>query len=197
MTAAQPPAVPGQKGGQNIYLTGFSGTGKSHSGRLAAQSLGMEFVDTDDLIERQAGKPITRIFAEDGEARFRVYEAEALSEIASSGGRVVATGGGMPISAENRELMANTGLVIRLRASPETIHARVNWSNAARGRALRPLLGGDAPVEKIRQLLSERESAYATADVTLDTEGKLPGDVAQEIAQAWRRHTGVSADRTP
>ncbi len=192
MTAAQPQTGPGQKSGQNIYLTGFSGTGKSHSGRLAAQKLGMEFVDTDDLIERRAGKPISRIFSEDGEARFRQYEAEALSEMASSRGKVVSTGGGVPIRVENRELMAETGLVIRLRASPETIHARVMQSDIARGRALRPLLGGDAPVEKVRQLLKEREGAYATADVTIDTEGKLPGEVALEIAQAWRSHTGDS-----
>lgn len=196
MTAPRPKSGPGLNGGQNLYLTGFPGTGKSHSGRLAAQSLGMEFVDTDDLVEQRAGKPIPRIFAEDGEARFRHYEVEALSEVASATGKVVSTGGGLPVRAENRELMARTGLVIRLRASPETIHARVNSSNASRGRALRPLLGGGAPIERVRQLLKDREGAYATADLTIDTEGKFPADVAQEIVQAWRSRN-AAADKTP
>lgn len=174
---------------RNIYLTGFSGTGKSHSGRLAAEKLGMEFVDTDELIEKKTGKPIPKIFEEDGEAKFREIESETLAEAAAPGNTVVSTGGGMPVRPENRELMARTGLVVRLKASPESINARLTRSEGARGRALRPLLGGDAPVEKIRRLLEDREASYATAHVTIDTEGKVPRDVSKEIVQAWRDHT--------
>ena len=175
---------------RNIYLTGFSGTGKSHSGRLAAARLGWELVDTDQLIEQRAGKPVPEIFAQDGEARFREIESAVLSEIAGKGGLVVSTGGGMPARPENRELMARTGLVIRLRATPETIHSRLARGENARGRALRPLLGGDAPVERISQLLAEREAAYSTADVTIDTDGRQPRDVSREIVRQWRRAAG-------
>jgi len=175
---------------RNIYLTGFSGTGKSHSGRLAAGNLGMEFVDTDELIEQKTGKPIPKIFEDDGEAEFRDIESATLSEVAAQGNTVVSTGGGAPVRPGNRELMARTGLVIRLKASPESINARLTRSEGARGRALRPLLGADAPVEKIRRLLEDREAAYAAAHVTIDTEGKVPRDVAKEIVSAWRDHTG-------
>lgn len=179
-------AATGASPRRNIYLTGFSGTGKSHSGRIAAETLGMAFVDTDDLIEQKADKPIPKIFEEDGEARFRDIESAALAEAAAQGNTVVSTGGGAPVRSQNRELMARTGLVIRLKASPESINARLTRSEGARGRTLRPLLGGDAPVEKIRRLLEDREAAYAAAHVTIDTEGKVPRDVAKEIVHAWR-----------
>ena len=182
--------APGGAVRRNIYLTGFSGTGKSHSGRIAAETLGMEFVDTDELVERRTGKPIPKIFEEDGEARFRDIESATLAEVAAQGHTVVSTGGGAPVRAGNRELMTRTGLVIRLKATPESINARLTRSEGSRGRALRPLLGGDAPVEKIRRLLEDREAAYAAAHVTIDTEGKVPRDVAKEIVHAWREHSG-------
>ena len=86
---------------------------------------------------------------------------------------------------QNRQLMAERGVVIRLSASPETIHSRLNGSYGQRGRALRPLLGGEAPVERIEQLLKEREQYYATADVTIDTEGLTHEQVAQLVIDAW------------
>jgi shikimate kinase len=148
----------------------------------------MQFADMDEMIEQRAGKPIPQIFGEEGEPRFRKLESAVLAELAALGGRVVSTGGGLPVQHENRELMARTGLVIRLRASPESIHARLTRSEGSRGRALRPLLGGDAPVERIRRLLADREAAYATAHVTIDTDGKTPRDVVREIVEAWREH---------
>ncbi len=175
---------------RNIYLTGFSGTGKSHSGRITAEKLGMKFVDTDELIEQKSGKPIPEIFEEDGEAKFRDIESATLAEAAASVNTVISTGGGMPMRPENRELMSRTGLVIRLKASPESINTRLTRSEGARGRTLRPLLGGDAPVEKIRRLLADREEAYSAAHITIDTENKIPRDVANEIIQAWRDITG-------
>ncbi len=177
---------PDARESRNIYLTGFSGTGKSHSGRLAASRLAWEFVDTDQLAERRAGKPVPQIFAEDGEEKFRDIESAVLADVAAQGRRVVSTGGGVPVRPSNRDLMRRTGLVIRLKASPETVHSRVARGEGSRGRALRPLLGGDAPVERIRQLLAEREPAYAEADLTIDTDGKEPRDVAGEIVEAWR-----------
>lgn len=173
----------GNKG--NIYLIGFSGTGKTNSGRQAAALLGWEFYEMDDEIEEMIGKKIPEIFKDDGEPRFREIETEVLELAARRSGLVVSTGGGAPTREENRKLMSSSGIVIRLSASPETISQRLSASAGRRGRALRPLLGSKAPVERVRTLLAERESAYATADVELNTEGLRHADVAQLIVDTW------------
>jgi shikimate kinase len=169
----------------NIYLIGFSGTGKSNSGRQAANLLGWEFFEMDDEIEALSGMKIPAIFEEYGEQRFREIESEVLGIAAARTRLVVATGGGVPTIEKNRKLMAMTGIVIRLTASPETISSRLTASAGRRGRALRPLLGDDAPLERVRTLLADREEAYATADDQIDTEGLRHPDVAKQIAEIW------------
>jgi len=170
----------------NIYLIGLSGTGKTRSGRRVAELLGWPFVEMDGVIEDRAGKPIPRIFEENGEEYFRDLESQILAEVAERGGRIVSTGGGVPIREENREIMKTSGLIVRLAASPEIIHQRLVSSAPQRGRTLRPLLGDDAPVEKLRKMLAERESAYSVANVTVDTEHKSHDEVAEAISGAWQ-----------
>jgi len=171
----------------NIYLIGFSGTGKTHSGRRAASLLNWNFFEMDDRIEEVSEMKIPEIFSLKGEDGFRSIETEILEEASGKTGLVVSTGGGVPTIPLNREIMAKTGVVIRLTASPETIHSRLRGSAGQRGRALRPLLGSEAPVEKVRGLLNEREEAYASADAEIDTENKSHDDVAHQIVDAWRR----------
>ena len=191
---------------QKVFLIGFSATGKSHSGRLAARELGALFVDMDRLIVRRTRKQIAEIFAEDGEEEFRRIEREVLREAAeTSGQRVISTGGGVPMDARNRDVMARTGLTIRLVASPESIHARLDGGRGSHRRrgdrrsgrraAVRPMLSGSeiekTSIERIRQLLAEREDAYAAAaDVTINTEGREPPDVASEIVNLIRGAAG-------
>ena len=127
----------------NIYLTGFSGAGKSVSGRMASNRLGWAFVDTDDLIEQRAGKQIPQVFADDGEERFRDIERGVLLDISGGSRQVIATGGGVPVDPSNRKLMQETGIIVRLKASPEMIHERLSGGKR-RTRTLRPLLGDDA-----------------------------------------------------
>ena len=193
---------PAQRPRDKVFLIGFSATGKSHSGRLAAQALGAPFIDMDRLIANRTGKQIAEIFEVDGEEEFRRIERELLREVAqSSGRRVISTGGGIPVDGRNRDVMARSGITIRLMASPETIHARLNRNRAGRSRremrrprrraAIRPMLPGseskEAGIERIRELLTEREEAYAAAaDVTIDTEGREPPDVASEIVSLIR-----------
>ncbi len=191
-----------------IYLIGFSATGKSHSGRLAAQSLGAAFVDMDRLIVNRAGKQISEIFAEDGEEEFRRVEREVLRDVSEGPGRtVVSTGGGVPVDGRNRDMMAAHGLTVRLMASAETIHARVNRPQSRRNRrsgrqsAVRPMLAGseseETSIERIRDLLLEREDAYATAaDVAIDTEGREPPDVAAEIVALIRSQNRSETDNS-
>ena len=174
--------------GKNIYLTGFSGTGKSSSGREAARRLNWAFVDTDALIERREGRSIPQIFSDFGEAHFRRVESAVLEDVAEGSEQVVSTGGGMPASSANRALMCRSGICIRLTASPESIHGRLTRRRrSSNDAAVRPLLGGDAPVDRVRELLAERESAYADADAAIDTEGMRSGEAAAAIIAIWKR----------
>ena len=177
-----------------IYLTGFSGTGKTSVGRLVADALGWELVDTDELIGKRAGAPIVDIF-EQGEDHFRKLEREVLEEIAQHDGAVVSTGGGLPVDARNRRLMNASGVTVRLDASPETIYMRLKKGSRdsdGDGRGLiRPMIqeeGSEPPVERIRKLLEERERAYAEADATVDTELLTPEEAAEQVVEAWRGH---------
>ncbi len=171
---------------KNIYLIGFSGTGKTVSGNLAAMELGWAFVDTDELIEQRAGKRIPEMFAEDGEKRFREIENGVLLDVSSGERQVVSTGGGAPVNVSNRQLMRRTGMIVRLTASPEVIHQRLS-KGSKRNRPLRPLLVSNTPIDRIRKLLSQRESAYSHADVTITTDGREHANVALDIAHAWHR----------
>ncbi|MEE8046833.1 MAG: shikimate kinase [Dehalococcoidia bacterium] len=180
----------------NIYLIGLSGTGKTRSGRRVAELLGWPFVEMDGVIEDRAGKSIPRIFDENGEDYFRDMESQILAEVAGRGGRVVSTGGGVPLREQNREIMRSSGLTIRLNASPEVLHQRLVSSMPQRGRTLRPLLGNDAPIEKIRNMLADREDAYATANVAIETEQQSHDQVAEAIANAWKA-SGIAESHAP
>ncbi|MDQ7784447.1 MAG: bifunctional shikimate kinase/3-dehydroquinate synthase, partial [Desulfomonilaceae bacterium] len=148
---------------RNIVLTGFMGTGKTTLGRLIAQRLQWEFLDTDEEIERRANMPIPRIFESYGETHFRALEKDLCKELASRTKLVVATGGGMPSDPENRRLLTAGGTVIRLSCSPEAILARVNSGEG------RPMLGEGNIDKRIADLLDEREPAYLSFPFQVDT----------------------------
>src|SRR5262249_3630627 len=137
----------------NVVLIGFMGTGKTAIGEATAARLGDAFVDTDAVIEAQAGRSIARIFADDGEPAFRRLETQVVAAVAARDGSVIATGGGVPLSEENMRHLRRNGLIVALHAEPEAILARTGD-----GRA-RPLLGAD-PAGNVRRLLKEREAVY-------------------------------------
>ena len=157
---------------------------------MASNRLGWAFVDTDDLIEQRAGKQIPQVFADDGEERFRDIERGVLMDVSGGSRQVIATGGGVPVDPSNRKLMQETGIIVRLKASPEMIHERLSGGKR-RTRTLRPLLGDNAPVERVRKLLHQRESAYSQADFTIITDVRAHADVAQDIVDAWRTYEGA------
>jgi len=171
----------------NIILIGFSTTGKSRVGRMLAQRLGWDFVDTDDVIVEMAGKPIPEIFAQDGELRFRDLEQEALARACAREGAVIATGGGAILLDENRELMQQRGWVVCLEAKPQTIYRRLKEAEE-RGEpgVVRPLLAGPDPLERITRLKEIRQPYYAIADLTLHTDDLTHEQVIEEILRAWR-----------
>ena len=175
-----------KKSKPNVYLIGLSGTGKTRSGQIVSELLGWPFVEMDGVIEDRTGKPIADIFSENGEPYFRELESRLLKEVAGRGGRIVSTGGGVPVRESNRKIMKSSGLIVRLTASPYIIHERLAISAANRSKVVRPLLGNDAPMQKIENMLVEREKAYSIADVTIDTENKTHEEVAELIAETWR-----------
>jgi shikimate kinase len=168
---------------QNIALIGFMGTGKSSVGRLLADQLQFAFVDTDELIEQRAGKSISEIFAQDGEAAFRKHERRIVDELQKLKRAVISTGGGLGASEENLASLKPHALVVCLWASPQMIWKRV------RTQTHRPLLQGDDPKSKIRKLLAVREPFYRQADVLVNTEVRSLKEVAQHVAHEFQLAT--------
>ena len=157
-----------------IVLTGFMGTGKTQVGRRLARLLGRPFVDTDDLVEAAAGRPVAEIFATEGESRFRAREREAVEQACGVPEAVIATGGGTVLDPENRRRLASAGPIVCLSARPEDILRRVG------NPAGRPLLVGSPHerLSRIQALLAERAPSYAFAAHTVDTTGLTLDQVA-------------------
>lgn len=164
----------------NIALIGFMGTGKSSVGRLVADALRFTFLDTDTVIEARAGKPITEIFAQEGEPAFRQMEAKLVEELARRERTVIATGGGLPVNPANMASLKTHALVVCLWASPEKIYERVKHQTH------RPLLNVPDPLERIRALLAAREPFYRQADVLINTEMRTIREVAQQVIHQFR-----------
>lgn len=157
-----------------IILVGFMGTGKSTVGRILADKLKWTFTDSDRFIEQEQGMPIPDIFRERGEAVFRALETEALKRLVGRRRRVIATGGGAVLAAENRNTMLAGGLVVALKARPETIIRRVG------GGVERPLLAGNVR-DNVMRLYNERKAAYDFADLIVQTDDLSTADVAEHI----------------
>ena len=152
----------------NLALIGFMGTGKTSVGRLVAEQLHFDFLDTDELIQSHTGRSITDIFATDGEPAFRALEQQVVAELATRERTVIATGGGLPANPENLASLKTHALVVCLWASPEKIWERV------RNQTHRPLLHDADPQKKIRELLAAREPFYKQADVLINTDMRSP-----------------------
>lgn len=164
----------------NIVLTGFMGTGKSTVGRLAADQLGLAFVDTDTVIEAQAGRSIADLFAQEGETGFRQREARVCLSVAALSGQVIATGGGALMNAQVYEAFAARSLLIGLTCDLEEIIRRVGDDPA------RPLFVGDR--ELLARLLASRTEHYNRLPYHVDTTRLNPQQVVQEVIQLWRKH---------
>ncbi len=171
----------------NIILTGFSGTGKSLVAKEVAQRLSWNFVDTDEEVVKQAGKPIAEIFQQDGECKFRELEHEIIEKACQQEETVIAIGGGAIVDSRNYDLLAENGWIICLEAKPETIYQRLfQESNYSFGTEVRPLLANDNPTERIRQLKASRQFYYANVDWIIHTDRLGINQVAEEVIRAWR-----------
>lgn len=171
---------------QLVFLIGYRGTGKSTVARLLANRLGWSWVDTDTEIERRAGKSIREIFVSGGESAFRDHEATVVEDVSKLGRAVVALGGGAVLRDANRKAIQN-GVVIWLTADPPTISLRVSSDSTTSER--RPNLTISGGLAEIEQLLAVRVPRYREcADCVVDTVGKAPDQVADEIVCFLQLH---------
>ena len=164
---------------RNLVLLGFMGTGKSALGRKVATLAGCPFLEMDAELEHRAGRSISRIFAEEGEEAFRRMESQLAEEWGGREGTVIACGGGVVLREENLRALGANGVLVCLAARPEVILARTSRSQK------RPLLAGENPERKIRELLAVREPLYAKIPVQIDTSDVDLDTLAERLLDAW------------
>lgn len=177
MTAAgaAPPA--------SVLLVGFMASGKSTVGRLLAQRTGWRLVDVDGEIEARTGTPIAQLFRERGEEWFREEEAQVTRRALDLPGAVVVPGGGWAAREGRLQELPPYVLSVWLKVPAAEVVRRASGEPGKR-----PLLEGvGAPEAAVARLLRQREPGYARAALHLDTEGRSPLELADEILEHLRR----------
>ncbi len=169
----------------NLFLVGYRGSGKSTVGAILAKRLGWPFLDLDTLIVKRTGLTIAQIFAQEGQAGFRLRERDAFLSLRKSKDQVIALGGGAPLDSEIRALARRMGKVVWLRAPAVILWTRI--SRDARSPDDRPDLTDSGGLDEVEALLPQREPFYRrAANHAIDT---FPG-TAEESADAieiWYR----------
>lgn len=163
--------------GSNVIFIGFMGAGKTTVGQAFASHFSMPFVDTDEMIEREAGKTISDIFAEEGEEAFRRMETETVGKLREKAeNTVISVGGGLPLREENRRLLREAGTVVYLKIRPETVCRRLQ------GDDTRPMMRSEDPQARARELLALREEHYlAASHFAVDTDEKTVEEIVEEV----------------
>jgi shikimate kinase len=181
-------------GARSIVLVGLMGCGKSSIGRRLAARLKLAFVDADDAIEAAAGKSISEIFADHGEAHFRDGERRVIARLLGEGQKVLATGGGAFINAETRSAIANAGISIWLKADLPVLMRRVMR------RSNRPLLKAPDPEGVMRDLMAARYPVYAEADIVIESREVahevIVGEILTELSSYLEAHPPGDPDPT-
>jgi len=149
----------------NIYLIGPMAAGKSTVGKILAQRTNKPFYDTDAELIKCTGVEISLIFELEGEEGFRKRETEKLKKLADLNGAVIATGGGIVLKEENRQILHETGQIIYLQCSVNQQLSRTKFDTK------RPLLQTDNPRAKLEELMKQRAPLYESiADITISTD---------------------------
>ena len=165
--------------GPRAVLVGPMGAGKTTVGAILADSWGVALRDTDADVEAAEGRSVSDIFVDSGEAAFRALEVAAVAEALATHDGVLALGGGAVLDPHTRELLAGHTVVF-LRVG---VCDAVNRVGLGVGR---PLLLGNVR-SRVKALLDERAPLYeAVATIAVDTDGRTPEDVANEIEEALR-----------
>ncbi len=164
----------------NIVLIGFRGTGKSTVGKLLANRLKRDFIDTDEYIEKTTGKTIKDIFKEEGEEGFRKTEAETIAKLSKMENKIIAAGGGVVLKDENVKSLKSNGFLILLEATPEIIHDRIRQDKKTTQQ--RPSLTNKNSFDEIKHLINKRQPLYENAaNYTINTSYVSCEDIVEEI----------------
>jgi shikimate kinase len=175
----------------NFVLVGFMGCGKTSVGRHISAMTGHRFLDTDHIVADTVHLTISEIFARYGEEWFREKESAALRDLVGICGVVLATGGGIVLREENRELLHRIGVVIWLDAHPDTLFERVSRTNK------RPLLRTENPRASFDALRAERLPIYeAVADLRVDSTTLTHEQAARAAIEGAQRARARAAANT-
>jgi shikimate kinase len=167
---------------RNIYLVGLMGAGKTTVGRMLAKRLGRPFMDSDHEIVERTGVPIPTIFEIEGEDGFRRREAQTLHELTAGSGLVLATGGGVVISPENRRRLSETGWVVYLNVPPRLLFERTRHDRN------RPLLHVDDPLARLEELHAVRDPLYReAAHIVVDGSHLVAAGIVQHLLREFNR----------
>jgi shikimate kinase len=171
-----------------LFLVGNRGTGKTTVAEVLAARLGWSWLDADALLETRVGRSIREIFAEQGEQAFRDLESAILSELCGHSRYVIATGGGVVLRPENRQLLIQSGTVIWLTGDPSTLWQRMQMDGSTGERRPDLTVGG---LEEVDALVKARAPLYAECTVVaVDTVGRTPSEIADAIMEILPVATG-------
>mgnify|MGYP002522438079 CR=1 FL=1 len=165
-----------------LYLVGYMGCGKSSIGRKIARRLGVEFIDTDAVVEQAEQATIADIIGYAGEEYFRRCERKALDDTALHANAIVSTGGGLPVWHDNMERIHALGTSVYIRRTPEQILSRLS----PYGRQKRPKFRGlddEQLLAFMHENMAEREPVYAQADFVIDGEGRSDNEIIEAVLE--------------
>ncbi len=164
---------------ENIVLTGMPASGKTTVGKLLAEKLQRQFVDTDEEIEKRLGCKISEVFESRGEGYFRSVEAQVIAEISAQNGLVIATGGGAVLRPDNVMNLHKNSVVFFIDRSPENLYPTCD----------RPLA---STVEAIKKRYAERYETYCkTADIRVDCDSLTPDEACKIIAKEFETYENI------
>ncbi|MDI6853798.1 MAG: shikimate kinase [Deltaproteobacteria bacterium] len=167
----------------NLVLIGYRATGKSSVGRDLADRLNRPFVDLDEVLVQEAGRAIVDIVAQGGWEDFRRREKELAQRFSRTGGKVLASGGGVVLDQENVQVLRESGILIWLKADPQVIRQRLGLDAAT--QAFRPSLTGADALAEVEEVLAQREPLYRdAAHFVIDTTKLSIPEVVDRILQA-------------
>ena len=164
----------------SIALIGFMATGKTTIGKALVEYLGNDytFIETDQVIIQEVGRPIPRIFAEEGESKFREYEISVCEKVSKLNKVVISCGGGVVLNRVNIENLKKNCHIVLLRTNPEEIYKRA----LKNGKATRPVINKEDIKREIKEILNSRKPYYdAAAEIIIDTTEKKIQNIVREI----------------
>ena len=163
-----------------LYLIGYMGTGKSTLGRKIAKRTELPFLDTDKMVEEAEGAEVADIITFAGEEYFRQAERRALEKTVEEESAIISTGGGLPVWGDNQAWIAEHGVSVYLKRTPEQIISRLS----PHGRYKRPKLRGlndEELLQVMREGIAEREPIYEKADIVIDCSQVSDWEIADRL----------------